>query len=176
MSKYTKNAIEVEAFQYGVDPRPDWFCDAVTRNEIVTTPEHCVIKTREGHMTCMHGDYVIKGIKAEIYPCKSDIFKLTYHIPACEELKTDLTFGAALYRLKLGLRVAREGWNGKGMFLFLVPGSTFHVNREPLLSFYEAGTVVHYLPHIDMKTATGSIVPWLASQTDLLANDWMEIK
>jgi|TARA_Y100000310_G_scaffold74364_2_gene70548 hypothetical protein len=83
-----------------------------------------------------------------------------------------LTFGAAIEALKEGKRVFREGWNGKGMFLFLVPGSTFEVNRPPLLGIYPEGTVIDYCPHIDMKTADGSIVPWLASQTDVLAEDW----
>lgn len=83
-----------------------------------------------------------------------------------------MDFSEALKALKLGHRVMREGWNGKGMFLFLVPGSTFNVNRPPLLGIYEEGTEVNYHAHIDMKTADGTIVPWLASQTDLLSDDW----
>jgi hypothetical protein len=84
----------------------------------------------------------------------------------------NLTFGDAVEYLKLGHRVARSGWNGKSMFLFLVPGSTFKVNRPPLLGIYEEGTEIKYHAHIDMKTATGEIVPWLASQTDVLSQDW----
>jgi hypothetical protein len=53
-----------------------------------------------------------------------------------------------------------------------VPGSRFEVNRPPLLGIYPEGTIIDYLPHLDMKTAGGSCVPWLASQTDLLADDW----
>lgn len=83
-----------------------------------------------------------------------------------------LTFGLAVEALKLGKKVARAGWNGKGMFLFLVPGSTFKVNRPPLLGIYPEGTEINYCPHIDMKTADGKVVPWLASQTDVLAEDW----
>lgn len=82
------------------------------------------------------------------------------------------TFSTALMYLKDGRRVARKGWNGKGMFLFLVPGSTFKVNRPPLLGIYPEGTEINYLPHIAMKTVGGEIVPWLASQTDILAEDW----
>ena len=81
-------------------------------------------------------------------------------------------FGWALQSLEKGLKVRRSGWNGKGMFVFLVPGSTFNVNRPPLLGIYEEGTEIKYCPHIDMKTADDSIVPWLASQTDVLAKDW----
>lgn len=83
-----------------------------------------------------------------------------------------LNFGLAVEALKLGKKVARAGWNGKGMFLFLVPGSTFQVNRPPLLGIYPEGTVVNYCSHIDMKTADEKVVPWLASQTDVLADDW----
>ena len=83
-----------------------------------------------------------------------------------------MSFGAALAELKRGKRVARYGWNGKGMFVFLVPGSTFEVNRPPLLGIYPEGTNIDYHAHIDMRTANGQIVPWLASQTDMLAGDW----
>jgi hypothetical protein len=80
--------------------------------------------------------------------------------------------GWAVKQMHNGQRVARAGWNGKGMFLFLVPGSTFEVNRAPLLGIYPAGTVIDYCPYVDMKTADGKVVPWLCSQTDLLALDW----
>lgn len=84
-------------------------------------------------------------------------------------------FGEALALLKEGKRVARAGWNGQDMFIFLVPGSRFTVNRPPLLGIYPEGTVIDYHPHIDMKTAQGYVVPWLASQADLLADDWREV-
>ncbi|MEM6623915.1 MAG: DUF2829 domain-containing protein [Pseudomonadota bacterium] len=83
-----------------------------------------------------------------------------------------MDFSNALIALKEGKRVARVGWNGKGMFLFLVPGSNFRVNREPLLSIMGEGAEVTYRPHIDMVDAQTKVVPWLASQTDLLAEDW----
>jgi hypothetical protein len=83
-----------------------------------------------------------------------------------------LAFGAAVEALKAGQRVARAGWNGKGMFLFLVNGSRFKVNREPLLSILGEGTEVDYHAHIDLKTAQGYVVPWQPSQADVLSNDW----
>jgi hypothetical protein len=82
-------------------------------------------------------------------------------------------FGAALQHLRQGKRVARTGWNGKGMFVFLVPGSTFQVNRAPLLGIYPEGTTINYRDHIDIRSANGEIVPWVASQTDVLAEDWV---
>lgn len=83
-----------------------------------------------------------------------------------------LSFESALTALKAGKKVARTGWNGKGMFLFVVQGSTFKVNRAPLLGIYPEGTEIQYHAHIDMKTAQGYVVPWLASQADLLDDDW----
>ena len=83
-----------------------------------------------------------------------------------------ISFGLAIEAMRKGFKVAREGWNGKAMFIFLVPGSTFKVNRPPLLGIYSEGTEINYCSHIDMKTTDGKIVPWLASQTDVLAEDW----
>jgi hypothetical protein len=84
-----------------------------------------------------------------------------------------LSFEVALAFLKAGRRVRREGWNGKGMFLFLIPGSVFTVDpKRPLAAHFPAGTEVQYHAHIDMWTAQGYVVPWLASQADLLSEDW----
>ena len=87
-----------------------------------------------------------------------------------------MSFGLAVEAVKKGKKIARAGWNGKGMFLFLVPGSTFKVNRAPLLGIYPEGTEINYHAHIDMKTVDGTIVPWLASQTDVLADDWIVVE
>ena len=85
-------------------------------------------------------------------------------------------FSAALRELKKNKKVARAGWNGKDMFIFLVPGSTFQVTRAPLMGIYPEGTEINYHAHVDMKTADGQVVPWLCSQTDLLADDWEVIE
>jgi hypothetical protein len=82
-----------------------------------------------------------------------------------------MNFSDALVALKRGERVRRKGWN-KGMYLFLVDGSEFQVNRVPLNKIYPEGTWVTYHAHIDMFTAEGYVVPWLASQADLLDEDW----
>lgn len=90
-------------------------------------------------------------------------------------VQCNLTFSDALKYIKNGEKCCREGWNGKGMFVFLVPGSTFKVNRAPLMGIYPEGTEINYHAHVDMRTADGTIVPWLVSQTDLLADDWCVI-
>ena len=80
--------------------------------------------------------------------------------------------GWAVKQMQDGKKVKRRGWNGKNQFLFLVPGSEFIVNRPPLLGIYPEGTQIKYQPHVDMRTGDNTIVPWLCSQSDLLATDW----
>ncbi|MGD9724765.1 MAG: DUF2829 domain-containing protein [Pirellulales bacterium] len=89
------------------------------------------------------------------------------------------TFGAAIEHIKDGGRAAREGWNGKGMWIAFSPGP---VEPLPAANFWspanqayaeEQGGAAHVLPCITMKTATGEILMgWLASQSDMLAEDW----
>ena len=83
-----------------------------------------------------------------------------------------MSFSHALVALKAGARLTRKGWNGAGMFVFLVDGSTFTVNREPLLSLLGAGVQVEYRPHIDIKQVNGSIGVWHPSMGDVMAEDW----
>lgn len=93
-----------------------------------------------------------------------------------------MTFGDAIESLKRGYRVARQGWNGKGMWLALSPG---HENLPaerfwagPNRAFAEAnGGAATVDPYITMKTAQGSIQSgWLASQADMLAEDWFVVE
>ena len=77
-----------------------------------------------------------------------------------------MNFGDALQALKNGERVERAGWNGKGMHLALVSEWNGRINAD-------FGEAFRLLPWIGMKTAQGDFVPWLASQTDLLAEDWL---
>jgi hypothetical protein len=83
-----------------------------------------------------------------------------------------MNFGQAIEALKEGKRVQRAGWNGKNMFLYLVKGSKFISNRPPLNEIFPDGTEITYHAHIDMWTAQGYAVPWLASQADMLSEDW----
>lgn len=93
--------------------------------------------------------------------------------------ETAMSFSGALAALKAGQRVARAGWNGKGMWLVLVPGSTFPITADRPVGKalpHRVGEMMDYLPHIDMLTAQGALVPWLASQTDVLADDWTVVE
>lgn len=87
--KYIKKPVIIEAFQLDAlgFVSEEWFWDAVARNDIIIhnfdrlftfNPVWCEIKTLEGTMVAKAGDYIIKGVNGEIYPCKADIFKKTY--------------------------------------------------------------------------------------------------
>ena len=101
-----------------------------------------------------------------------DVFELAYR-----SVSDGMTFGDALFLLKQGKKVARKGWNGKGMWLVLVPG-TIDINFGDGSAYFKAGLSQGTInPHIDMKTATGEMQPgWLASQADMLAVDWVIVE
>lgn len=89
-----------------------------------------------------------------------------------------MTFGHAIEAMKKGLKVTRRGWNGKGMYIYMTPGITVPRHRlrwetAEVLSG-ESGPTFSFNSHIDMKAADGSVVVgWLASQTDMLEEDWI---
>lgn len=72
-----------------------------------------------------------------------------------------MNFGDAIQALKNGKRVARAGWNGKNMYLELQ-----HPDEHSKMT----------LPYIYMRTVQGDFVPWLASQTDVLSDDWITVE
>lgn len=87
--KYRKKPVVIDAFQFGVDNVPEWFMvdERVTwhnEKEIVSPFQHeyetmyCLINTLEGTMRGNYKDYIIKGVKGELYPCKPDVFESTY--------------------------------------------------------------------------------------------------
>ena len=99
---------------------------------------------------------------------------------AYQDVTKGVSFGHAIELLKGGHRVARAGWNGKGMFLSLVKGrdTDYRVNSE-VFGTGNDGNSQDQLPVLDaiyMKTADNKLVPWLASQTDVLAEDWQIVE
>lgn len=91
----------------------------------------------------------------------------------------NMTFGMAIEALKKGLKVARKGWNGKGMWLVLVDGTKDVALRAGTPYEKALGDVppIEILPHIDIWTTNSEgrramLCGWLASQTDMLSEDW----
>jgi len=219
--KYRKKPVVIEAIQFVELSRTQGkFAERVEYNDkaildfvglplrVKTTPDvgnplgkvSIEIPTLEGAMQAQVGDYIIKGVNGEFYPCKPDIFAKTYEkveheqAPWSRQKMHDETrqaeknniedvlpktkymdFGQAVRVVKNGVRVCRSGWNGKGMWLGLVhPDDDDIVPPRPT---YAVAGIAGYatngcLPWIGMKTADNKLVPWLASQTDVLAEDW----
>lgn len=142
------------------------------------------------------GDYnKLRGwqVPADENPA-DDGYKVTYpdgYVSWCPKAQWEeacrpvdgMTFGMAIEMMKRGKKVARKGWNGKGMWLCipLVDGPK-HVSMdgiwgEPNKDYAGLiGGTVKVMPYVSMKAADGSIVMgWLASQTDMLAEDWMVV-
>lgn len=82
-----------------------------------------------------------------------------------EDLEPSLNFGEALELAKQGKRIARHGWNGKGMWVAMVPAQGGHGATEVLGTRDQRA-------HLVMRTVDNEIVPWTISQTDALAEDW----
>lgn len=122
------------------------------------------------------------------YPVGADGYRVTYEdgyqswspkevFDSAYRQTDGLTFGLAIEALKLGKKVARSGWNGKGMWLVYVAGDVYEVARDVLISIDAPDrTNSNFLPWIGMKTADNKFVPWLASQTDVLAEDWVIVE
>ena len=97
--------------------------------------------------------------------------------------KQTMNFSKALELLKQGKKVARMLWNGKDMFIYLTEGSIVAYEdltgaAKKFLNIENTQRTAACLnPHIDMKTADGAIcIGWLASQTDILAEDWYKVE
>jgi len=88
---------------------------------------------------------------------------------------SERSFAWALEQLKNGLRVQRSGWNGEGMYIVLQKGypEGIPINTNTAKAIGQpVGLVCKFSPYLLFKTAQGDFVPWVASQTDLLATDW----
>lgn len=83
----------------------------------------------------------------------------------------NLTFGHAIDMMKRGHAVTREGWNGKGMFLYYVPANSYAAQTQAARDTF--GDMVPYRAYIAMKTVNNEVVPWVASQSDILEDDWL---
>lgn len=194
--KFRKKPVVIEAYQWkdgdALNLRrngwPQWLVDAVHCDENwgpIVTPSfegYATIKTLEGEMRAESGDWIIRGVKGELYPCKPDIFAATYlpvdedgesvyltQLPDGSERLTFLTeasgFSDALTWLKEGKRVQRAGWNGKGLWLeYVAPRTSVDL---PFIQLIYPVPGDGSLPY-----PNGARVPWAPSQTDMLADDW----
>ena len=79
-------------------------------------------------------------------------------------------FGGALSALKLGQKVARIGWNGKGMFVYLVPAASYKATTNAAKGHF--GDTVPYNAYFAIKNVNNTVSTWVPSVNDCLAVDW----
>lgn len=96
----------------------------------------------------------------------------TQNVPGDSMMKAPAgyPFGFALEAVQQGRKIARTGWNGKGMFVYYVPGGDFASLTD--VAIKEFGTTVHYNPYFAIKNVDGTVSTWVPSVNDCLAKDW----
>ena len=85
---------------------------------------------------------------------------------------SNLNFGGALDAMKGGARVARSGWNGKGMFAYLVPANSYPAQTGVAKAHFGEGALVPYNAYMALKGVDGTVSMWAPSGGDVLAEDW----
>jgi len=154
---------------------------------IVSNTKEYILESAEKQARLLYSGDDNDGLADDIDASKRNIFVMGAEFAvkeldrqAIEEATTrygkkDFSFCIALLLLKQGSRVCRSGWNGKGMWLVL---SEPNESPKSGYSSYINGSSdpTPTLPFIVMKTATNELVPWLASQTDMLSEDWMVLE
>lgn len=117
-------------------------------------------------------DYVDKTYSDDLVHANSDKIWITEYIFVNDT--EEMSFSEALDILKDGGVVTRKGWNGKGQFLYYVPENEYAPCTDAAVRAFD-GDLVPYRAYIAIKTVQGDVVPWVASQTDLLAEDWVDL-
>ena len=191
IQKFKKKPVEIEAIQYTGKNDFEigkWSNDLVYPSPVLEPSEnnpsgsYLQIKTLEGVMTAIVGDWIIKGVKGEFYPCKPYIFEITYEdismkevAPDNDDWKSNRNFSDALRFLKLGEKMSRSGWNGKGMYVFYRKG----IENVPISNEITAnelgkaiGETMTIKPHFWIKNVDGTYSNWVPSINDLLSEDW----
>lgn len=87
-----------------------------------------------------------------------------------------MPFGLAVEAMKKGLRVARVGWNGAGMFAYLVPAASYPAQTGVAKAHFGDDAMVPYREYMALKTAQGDVATWAPSCSDALADDWVIVE
>ena len=84
----------------------------------------------------------------------------------------NLNFGQALESMKSGKKVAREGWNGKGMFVYYVPPNSYKAQTGVAKAHFGDDAMVPYNAYMAIKNVNGTVSTWVPSVNDCLSDDW----
>lgn len=175
-----ENATEIKEF-CGESAKLDLYHSLDDDNEHLDLHIH----TLEGDHHASVGDYIIKGVNGEFYPCKPDIFEKTYDvydprqcnaINAVDDSKEFIhSFSWALEAMKAGKKIHRSGWNGNGMFAVLQKGYPQGIpcNKQTAEAWgLKEGDLFCCEPYMQIKMVNGSHSMWVPSVNDCLSNDW----
>ena len=99
-----------------------------------------------------------------------DVFERAYR------LSSGLDFGGALEALKAGHRVARAGWNGKGMFVYYVRAAAYLAQSAAAIEYFGKNAYVPYAPYLALKGVDERVSTWVPSINDVLAEDWVVLE
>ena len=186
VQKYVKKPVEIEAIQYTIDAVQEClkFCPDANYGPEGTL----VILTLEGNMICSPDDYIIKGIRGEFYPCKPDIFEATYSTVDPDSM----SFGVAVEKMQMGHMVARRGWNGKNLFVFMQVPATIGKDIVPKMQSLPPSVKAKFQERFDNSEAqidaiyydnqlaivneSNLINGWAPSVSDALASDWFVVQ
>lgn len=197
MGKYRKKPVVIEAIQLKVD-NFDAICDFMGGtpepkiNPDFGIDEHgntnepylgVYIETLEGKMLANYGDYIIKGVNGEFYPCKPDIFEKTYYNA---DTLSAMGFGDAIAVLKQGGAIRRSGWNGKGLFVIkqvpahiesdIIPKMQSLPQSAKDLILKGKGVIDYTSQCLIYNENTGRADSWVPSISDVFAEDWEIVK
>lgn len=89
------------------------------------------------------------------------------------DITINLTFGQAIEAAKQGKKIARQGWNGKGMFAYIVPAAFYPAQTSAAKQHFGENSLVPYRAYWALKTAQEDIATWTPSGSDTLAEDWL---
>ena len=95
---------------------------------------------------------------------------------AYQDVTKGVSFGHAVELLKAGNRVAREGWNGKGMFVYFVPPASYPVQTGAAKAHFGEGAMVPYNAYMAIKNVNETVSTWVPSVNDCLAEDWQIVE
>lgn len=177
--KFKQKETLVEAFKYDGDfidreghyYVPKWAVDAL--NDYVLIFENdgdLLLVTLAGKVLVNPGDYIVKNPSGELVVVTEPNFSRSYHLAS-----NGLTFGEALEALKEGKSVSRRGWNGKDQFVYLITGSDLQRGLKYGYGEYEREPTL--VSTLAIKTSSNQIqVGWLATQSDMLSNDWQIVE
>lgn len=94
---------------------------------------------------------------------------------AAYRLTSGMSFGLAVEALKKGERITRQGWNGKGMFVYLVPANSYPAQTGAAKAHFGEGSLVPYNAYLAIKNVDETVSTWVPSINDVLADDWATI-